>query len=142
LKNKISQLQETKPLYQKLGLKAGFEVTTWEAPKNYALLISEIHEQLIFKSRQSGDLDFIHFFTNTITELEETLPELKSQIKKNGMIWVSWYKKSSNKKTELTENIIRDMALAIGLVDVKVCSVTDEWSGLKLVFRLKDRSIH
>ena len=135
-------MQENKPLYQKLGLKAGLVVATWKAPESYAQLISQIHEQLIFKSLQSGNLDFIHFFTNTITELEETLPELKSQIKKNGMIWVSWYKKSSNKKTELTENIIRDTALTTGLVDVKVCSVNEEWSGLKLVFRLKDRSIH
>ena len=142
MKNKIFQLQENKPLYQKLGLKAGLVVATRKAPENYAQLISQIHEQLIFKRSQSGNLDFIHFFTNTITELEETLPELKSQIKKNGMIWVSWYKKSSNKKTELTENIIRDTALATGLVDVKVCSVNEEWSGLKLVFRLKDRSIH
>ena len=135
-------MQENKPLYQKLGLKAGLVIATRKAPENYAQLISQIHEQLIFKSSQSGNLDFIHFFTNTITELEETLPELKSQIKKNGMIWVSWYKKSSNKKTELTEDIIRDTALATGLVDVKVCSVNEEWSGLKLVFRLKDRSIH
>jgi uncharacterized protein YodC (DUF2158 family) len=135
-------VQVGKPLYKKLGLKSNFEITILYAPANYKALIGEIWDQLIFRNTHSGSLDFIHFFTNSIAELEETLPKLKYQIKKDGMIWVSWYKKSSNKKTALTENIIRDTALATGLVDVKVCSVTEEWSGLKLVFRLKDRSIH
>lgn len=67
------------------------------------------------------------------------LPKLKEQIKKSGTIWVSWYKGSAKKPTELTENIIRNTALATGMVDVKVCAMDEEWSGLKLMFRLSDR---
>ncbi|HMC85175.1 MAG TPA: DUF3052 family protein, partial [Chitinophagaceae bacterium] len=74
-----------------------------------------------------------------LAELEDKLPVLKQQIKKNGSIWVSWFKKSSGKLSELSDQVVRETALALGLVDVKVCSVSDDWSGLKLVFRLKDR---
>ena len=72
-------------------------------------------------------------------ELEGVLPELKKEIKKNGMIWISWYKVSSGKTSGISENRIRDIALACGLVDVKVCAIDEDWSGLKLVIRLKDR---
>jgi hypothetical protein len=97
-------------------------------------------EGLVVKDKGS-DLDFIHLFTNSLNELEAALPHIKEQIKKSGTIWVSWYKKSAKKETELTENVIRDLALANGLVDVKVCAIDDDWSGLKLVYRLSDRSV-
>ena len=74
-----------------------------------------------------------------LKEFEKMLPVLKSEIEKNGSIWISWYKKSTKKPTELNEDIIRGTALVIGLVDVKVCAVDNDWSGLKLVYRLKDR---
>ena len=90
------------------------------------------------KNSAKKDIDLIHFFTNSLKELEQKLPQLMKEIKKDGTIWVSWYKKSAKKPTELTETEIRDTALAIGLVDVKVCAVDEEWSGLKLVYRLKD----
>lgn len=82
---------------------------------------------------------FIHFFSSSYNELLEILADLKGQLFQNGMIWVSWPKKSSGVLTDITENKIRDHALAIGLVDVKVCSVDDTWSGLKLVIPVKDR---
>ena len=69
------------------------------------------------------------------------LPELKYQLKPNGMIWVSWPKKSSKVVTDINENIIRDYALQIGLVDIKVCAVDEIWSGLKLVIPVKDRHL-
>ena len=84
-------------------------------------------------------LDFIQLFTNSLEEYYRELPLLKKQLKKDGILWVSWYKKASGKKSELTDNIIRNYGLETGLVDVKVCSVDEDWSGLKLVFRLKDR---
>lgn len=127
------------PLYKKLGLKEGFTVKLVYAPADYLDLIGPFAEQLVFRHTARTGLDFIHLFTNSLQELEEQLPRLKEQIRKDGMIWISWYKKSAGKATELTENIVRDAALATGLVDVKVCAIDDSWSGLKLVFRLKDR---
>ena len=94
---------------------------------------------LVFKNKATANIDFIHLFTNSVKELETKLPLLKEQIKKDGMIWVSWYKKSSGRATELSDNVVRDTALAIDLVDVKVCAVDEDWSGLKLVFRIKNR---
>lgn len=127
------------PLYRKLGLKEGFQVKFVHAPENYALLISQIYDKLIMYKKGGNEFDFIHFFPQTINELEQLLPGLKTELKKTGMIWISWYKTSSGKKSELSENVIRDTALAIGLVDVKVCAVDADWSALKLVYRLKDR---
>ena len=126
------------PLYKKLGLKEGQSIRLINPPADYAELIGEAMEGLIIRNK-GGDLDFIHFFTNSLKELESTLPRIRGQIKKSGTIWISWYKKSAKKETDLTENIIRDLALTNGLVDVKVCAVDDDWSGLKLVYRLSDR---
>ncbi|HEY4965103.1 MAG TPA: DUF3052 family protein [Puia sp.] len=127
------------PLFRKLGLKEGFHVKLIHAPASYPQLIPEIYNQLILHEGTWEKLDFIHFFPETINELEQILPRLKAEIKKNGMIWISWYKNSSGKKTELSENCIRDTALATGLVDIKVCAIDADWSGLKLVFRMRDR---
>lgn len=129
----------TNPLYKKLGMKPGFTIRLVNAPEHYEALIGDFMEQMTLKNKADADLDLIHFFTNKTSELEQLLPQLKMQIKKNGIIWVSWYKKSAGKPTELNENIIRDTALSIGLVDVKVCAVDEDWSGLKCVYRLADR---
>lgn len=126
-------------LFKKLGLKEGYAIKLVHPPANYADLIGDAMVSLSVKNRATDGLDFIHFFTNSRAELEAELPKLKEQIKKSGTIWISWYKKSAKMNTELTENIIRDKALAVGLVDVKVCAVDEQWSGLKLVFRLTDR---
>lgn len=127
------------PLFKKLGIKENDQLLLVNPPDYYNDLIGEIKEKITFKDMDSTHLNFIHFFTNSVAELEETLPKLKIQIKKDGIIWVSWYKKSSGKITELTDSTIRNTALAIGLVDTKVCAIDEKWSGLKLVFRLKDR---
>jgi hypothetical protein len=126
-------------LHKKLGLKANYIVKLIHAPENYLELIGAAAPQIIIDNNCCEGLDFIHFFTNSIAEYETQLPVLRQQIKKEGTIWISWYKKSSGLKTELTENAIRDFALSAGLVDVKVCAVNEYWSSLKLVFRLKDR---
>lgn len=128
------------PLNKKLGLKEGMSVRLVEAPAHYADLVGrDFYKTLVIQNTATNELDLIHLFTNKRVELETMLPRLMEQIKKTGTIWVSWYKKSAGKQTELTENIIRDIALGIGLVDVKVCAVDEDWSGLKLVYRLKDR---
>jgi hypothetical protein len=124
------------PLYKKLGLKEGQSITIIYPPEGYEAMISEAAGGLI---QASAGLDFIQLFTNSRKELADALPVLKRQIKRSGAIWISWYKKSANKPTKLTENLIRDMVLANGLVDVKVCAIDDSWSALKLVLRAKDR---
>jgi len=124
------------PLHKKLGLKDGFRVRVINGPENYSELIGEV--RLEYQQR-GGGLDLIHFFTNSADELEKVLPVIMKDVRKDGMIWVSWYKKSSGKPTGVTEHMVRDTALAVGLVDVKVCAVDADWSGLKLVYRLKDR---
>jgi hypothetical protein len=128
------------PLFKKLGLKDGFQAGLIHAPANYNLLLGLPPALTIqWSSIGSGPLDFIHLFTNQIVELETLLPTAKKSLKKTGMVWVSWYKKSAGLPTELSDHIVRDTGLAIGLVDVKVCAIDEKWSGLKMVYRLKDR---
>ncbi|MEP7292766.1 MAG: DUF3052 domain-containing protein [Chloroflexota bacterium] len=85
-------------------------------------------------------LDFIHLFAARLAELETVFPELKAALAPAGMLWISWYKKSAKIPTDLDENLIREIGLVGGLVDVKVAAVDDLWSGLKFVYRLKDRA--
>lgn len=126
------------PLYKKLGMKEGLLVKIINEPLNYSSLIGDaINKIEIVKSNKN--IDIIHLFINTAQKLEKQLPMLMKQIKRNGVIWVSWYKKSSKRPTELTDDIIRNTALALGIVDVKVCAVDEEWSGVKLVYRIENR---
>jgi hypothetical protein len=121
------------PLFRKLGLREGLSIRLIHPPDHYTQAVGE------WSLISTEPLDFIHFFTNSLSELESVLPQLKTSLAKTGMIWVSWYKRSAKKPTELSDTIVRDTALGIGLVDVKVCAVDDDWSALKLVYRLKDR---
>ncbi|WP_200976236.1 DUF3052 domain-containing protein [Echinicola sp. 20G] len=127
------------PLIKKLGIKEGFNVLLINSPENYFDLLETLPLNLTFSESDHDDLDFIHFFTKSAAEYESKIESLKSLIKSNGMIWVSWPKKASKTPTDMTENIIRDYALKIGLVDVKVCAVDTIWSGLKLVIPIKLR---
>jgi hypothetical protein len=130
---------ENTPLSKKLGIAEGCRIHTINAPENYLTLIQPTPESVQFLKRLTSDLDIIHFFTKSRTELETQLPRLISRIKQNGMIWVSWPKKASRVKTDVTEDVIRELALPLGIVDVKVCSVNNVWSGLKLVIRKENR---
>lgn len=85
------------------------------------------------------DLDFLHFFTDSHNSLTQQFPRLRDSMKRSGILWISWPKKSSGKTTDLDENMVREIGLKGGLVDVKVCAVDETWSALKFVFRLKDR---
>jgi hypothetical protein len=127
------------PLFKKLGLKEGQAIKLVNAPSHYCELIGEMIGSIQIWDDAVADLDLIHFFTNSKQELQDTLPKQMTEIKKSGSIWVSWYKKSAGKPTELSEDLIRETALAAGLVDVKVCAIDDDWSALKLVYRLKYR---
>ena len=128
-----------KPLFEKLGLRTGQRAYVWNAPEDYHAELEPLKSSIDLKSRLKGPLDFVHFFTVSKTELEHRLAKLKQELDHSGCLWVSWPKKSSGVSTDLTENVVRDLALSCGLVDVKVCAVDETWSGLKLVYRLKDR---
>jgi len=131
-----------KPLITKLGIKAGFSAIFLNAPENYTTLLGALPDDVtVSLSLDSGSkpADFIHFFTRTHIELEDQFPPLKAALALNGMLWISWPKASSKVPTDLNENVIREIGLANGLVDVKVAAIDEIWSGLKFVYRLEDR---
>ena len=127
------------PLPKKLGIKDGFRVCLVDAPND---VTAELQPSLI-KCELVGDgqhpIDFAMVFSKSASTLTKEFKRISKRLSPAGMLWVGWPKKSSGVATELTENIIREIGLAAGLVDVKVCAVTDVWSGLKFVRRLKDR---
>jgi len=127
------------PLAKKLGIKAGFAMRLVNAPTYYFGLFTDLPELISLSDDPAVEKDFIHFFTKSNEDYIKTRPMLKKEIKPNGMIWVSWPKKASKVVTDVTENLVRNYALKIGLVDIKVCAVDETWSGLKLVIPVKDR---
>jgi len=126
------------PPAKKLGIKSGFKIKLVNAPAHYFQLFTDMPED-VHVTEGKEPKDIIHFFTKEQKELNKLLPKLKQELVQNGAIWVSWPKKAAGIPTDVTENIIRDLALSIGLVDIKVCAVDDTWSGLKLVIPVKDR---
>ena len=135
------------PLARKLGLKAGQAVAFVGLPDS----LGHLHDAAAFRRIElapdwralpEGARDVIHFFTKAASEVAEALPVLRDLIEADGMIWVSWPKKASKVPTDVTEDVIRNRALADVLVDVKVCAVDEVWSGLKLVVRREARATH
>ncbi len=127
------------PLVKKLGIRAGMRAWILNAPLDYAALVKGLPPSLVFTAGGSRDVDFIHaFFTNAETLLAD-LAALKDALAPQGLLWISWPKQSSGISSDLKENLVREYGLNIGLVDVKVCAVDERWSGLKFVYRLKDR---
>lgn len=126
------------PLLKKLGIKNDHRLYFFEPPANYHTLLG-LPETVTIKKTLAGELDFIHLFVRDMRTFEQCFMRSAEQLKKDGMLWVSWPKKASKVATDLDENKIRDFGLRAGLVDVKVCAVDEVWSGLKFVFRLKDR---
>lgn len=127
------------PLAKKLGLKEGFVIRLHNEPESYLSLFTDWPANVFVENDKAKKKNFIHFFTKEAKEFHQQLPALKTEIVSNGVIWVSWPKKASKIPSDITEDVIRQMALAIGLVDVKVCSVDEVWAGLKLVIPVKDR---
>lgn len=125
-------------LVKKLGIKPGYSVMVFNEPKGYWDWLAPLPEDINVKTK-GKDVDFVHWFVKENKIFEKEFQNKKGLLKKDGMMWMSWPKKASKVETDLNENIIRDFALKNGLVDVKVCSVDDIWSGLKLVYRLADR---
>ena len=128
------------PLSKKLGLRSGFQIFVENAPCAYPLLFDTFPDDVnLLEYPEKETLDFVHLFCTTYTELEAKASICKSLLKKTGMLWVSWPKSSSKIPTDLKRDPIREYLLKIGLVDVKVAAVTTDWSGLKFVYRTKDR---
>lgn len=126
------------PLPKKLGIKPGFRVRLKNAPSEVR---AELHEALLGceESERGDSLDFAMLFTTSRGELKKQFASLAKLLAPAGMLWVSWPKKTSGVASDLNEDIVREIGLAAGRVDVKVCAVTEVWSGLKFVRRLKDR---
>jgi hypothetical protein len=127
------------PLPQKLGIKPGLSVVTINAPPDYRRLLGPIPENVTFSHRLKADSGFVHVFTKKSSELEKTLSVLREKIADTGTVWVSWPKKSSGVPADVTEDVVRAVALPLGFVDVKVCAIDETWSGLKLMIRRENR---
>jgi hypothetical protein len=129
-----------RPLAQKLGIKAGATIVLINAPANYRKLLGQDASAVKFSERAGKGSSFIHFFTTQRRDLEKQLTRLRVMMAETGTLWVSWPKKSAGVATDVTEDVIRDVALPLGFVDVKVCAVDETWSGLKLMIRRTERS--
>ncbi|MCH7681353.1 DUF3052 domain-containing protein [candidate division KSB1 bacterium] len=127
------------PLVKKLGIKPGFKVFFANPPDNLQTLLGELPKNLTLLNKPMNPVDYIHLFTKNREELQTQLPILKEALAINGLFWISWPKKAAKVATDLDGNVVRDIGLQNGLVDVKVCAVDEIWSGLKFVYRLKDR---
>jgi hypothetical protein len=127
------------PLARKLGIGEGAKVFAKNAPDNYARLLEPIPPDVAFETRPSKNTDVIHLFHDRRASLKLDLKALRTSIRNDAAVWVSWPKKTSKVPTDITEDTIRELALPLGFVDVKVCAVSEIWSGLKLVIRKEFR---
>jgi hypothetical protein len=127
------------PLAKKLGIRNGSRLHVAGAPRNYRELLAPLPEGVTFVPRISHDTDLAHVFSRSRSELDGWLRSTLSGLRDDAAIWVSWPKKTSGVATDITEDVVRSLALPLGLVDVKVCAVDEVWSGLKLVVRKENR---
>jgi len=128
-----------KALGQKLGIKSWMRVKTRNAPGRYSQLLGALPDDVLISTRLRRPVDLVHIFSIARAHLLAELRTAMKEIEQDGAIWVSWPKKVSGVATDLTEDVIREVALPMGLVDVKVCAVDETWSGLKLVIRKANR---
>jgi hypothetical protein len=127
------------PLVKKLGIKPGSRVYLFKPPADYMDWIHPLPKRIDVKTRLSAQLDFIHLFVEDKKTLMKEFSRAHKSLQKEGVMWVSWPKKSSNMVADLDGNFVREYGLKEGLVDIKVCAVDETWSGLKFVYRMKDR---
>ena len=128
------------PLVKKLGVKEGFRVGLVNPPKGFRKELSPLPDNVKITERHlPKPLDLILLFVDSQRTLKREFPKMRQKLTENGMLWIAWPKKASGVATDLSENSVRQIGLDAGLVDVKVCAVNEIWSGLKFVYRLKDR---
>ena len=128
------------PLARKLGYKPGMRVYLDAAPDDYAEIVAPLPDGVEFLKMPGKPLDLVHVFTTSAAGLAAKLKRYRPLVEPAGVIWVSWPKKAAKVPTDVTEDVVRDVALPLGLVDVKVCAVDAVWSGLKLVVRKELRA--
>lgn len=128
------------PLAKKLGIKDGTRVCTIAAPASYAALLKPLPPDVSITSRLSRNTDILHIFVMQEKKLVTVLKKARATMCDDAVIWVSWPKKASKVETDITEDVIREVCLPMGLVDIKVCAVDDTWSGLKLMVRKELRT--
>ena len=129
------------PLAKKLGFKPAYEVLLVDAPANYRKLVEPLPAGVKFVARLAGTTDIVHAFVTKKSALAKSLEAFRAKLKPDGVVWVSWPKKSAKVATDVTEDTVRELALPLGFVDIKVCAVDEVWSGLKLVVRKELRSV-
>ena len=127
------------PLWKKLGLREGSRVFATEAPAHYLKLLAPLPSGVHMASRIDRNTDILHFFATERAVLARSLKTALAKMRPDAAVWVSWPKKTSKRRTDITEDVIREVALPLGLVDIKVCAVDEVWSGLKLVVRKSRR---
>jgi hypothetical protein len=128
-----------KPLVEKLGFKPPLTLVAIGAPPEYASWLGKVPAGVRIVSKAEKDVEAAHVFVTRREGLQRELKTLRKQLQQSGFVWVSWPKKSSKVPTDITEDTIREVALPLGFVDIKVCAVSDVWSGLKLVIRKDQR---
>jgi hypothetical protein len=128
----------TKSLFEKLGIKEGVLLVV-DAPLAYEAQMKDLPPTVERVSRIVPEIDVIHLFVTSVKDCKDKFNRLKPYLSIAGKFWVSWPKQTSNVPTDVNENIVREIGLANGLVDVKVCAIDNTWSGLKFVYRLRDR---
>lgn len=129
------------PLAGKLGIKSGFNVAALHAPADFTSLLEPIPADVKLASRISASTDLVVAFYDQRSALERDIPRLRKAAFPDRILWLAWPKKASGKPTNITEDVIRDVVLPTGLVDVKVCAIDATWSGLKCVIRKELRNI-
>ena len=127
------------PLSKKLGIKPASRVKTKRAPSNYRELLSPIPDAATISPCLRAPVDIVHLFTKSRAELQAELQHASEEIRQDGAIWVSWPKKASGVSTDIIGDVVREVALPLKLVDIKICAVDDTWCGLKLVIRKRHR---
>ena len=126
------------PLVKKLGIKDGYNILIANAPTGFEQQL-QLPEGVTLNGKARGSRDFVLFFAKTQHVLEKEFSRYAAKLTPAGMLWVSWPKKTSGVQSDLNENVVREIGLAKGMADVKVCAIDEVWSGLKFVLRLKDR---
>ena len=128
------------PLVRKLGFKPGMRVHYVAPPDGFDALLGPLPDGVRVLARPAAELDLVLLFVVSRADFERRLGDLHAKLRNDGMVWVAWPKRASKVPTDMTEDVVRDVALPRGLVDVKVCAIDDTWSGLKLVIRKELRT--
>jgi hypothetical protein len=127
------------PLLKKLGIKPPMRLVTVNAPTGYRTWLGPLPDGVTLSAKPTRPLAAVHLFATRKADLGKRFTVYRKQLVPNGFVWVSWPKKASRVETDITEDTIRELALPLGFVDIKVCAVSEEWSGLKLVIRKSER---